>query len=77
MEVQEVNVGDAVLCAPEVRHCSVCFAVIDDVDSARRSLEGHYYCKHCSEGFFRKVRLSCLRENCCLLPDRSGNNDDA
>ena len=73
MELQEISPDEVGACVSEIRHCSVCFAVIDDVGSARRSLEGHYYCKRCSEGFFREVRLSCLRENCCLLPE-DGNN---
>ena len=68
MESQQVVVDEAGVCTPEVRHCSVCFAVIDDVDSARRSLEGHLYCERCSAGFFREVRLRGLRETSCLLP---------
>ncbi|MEF2230386.1 MAG: hypothetical protein V3571_05620 [Pseudodesulfovibrio sp.] len=53
----------------EVRHCSVCFAVIDDTATVRRSLEGHCYCERCGAGFFKKVKLQSLRTGCCYLPE--------
>ncbi|WP_419786966.1 hypothetical protein [Pseudodesulfovibrio sp.] len=50
-----------------VRHCAVCFAVIPEGARYSRSLEGHCYCEHCSEGFFREVDLQMLRKDCCRL----------
>ncbi|MDD3311534.1 hypothetical protein [Pseudodesulfovibrio sp.] len=52
----------------DVRHCSVCFAVIPKGAPARRSLEGHCYCEQCSKGFFKEVNLRGLRQDCCRLP---------
>ena len=69
MDSQQVAGADPVPALPEVRHCSVCFAVIDDCEVMRRSLEGHCYCERCSAGFFKKVNLQSLRTDCCSLPE--------
>jgi len=68
MDSQLLAGADPVPATPEVRHCSVCFAVIDDAAGVRRSLEGHCYCEQCGAGFFKKVRLQSLRADRCLLP---------
>lgn len=32
-------------------HCSVCFALINDVAAARHTSAGRYYCKRCRSAF--------------------------
>ena len=70
MDSQQVAGADPVPAQPEVRHCSVCFAVIDDCEGMRRSLEGHCYCERCSAGFFKKVSLKSLRAGGSARPGK-------
>lgn len=69
MDSQQLPARETAPRVPEVRHCSVCFAVINDVEVARRSPEGHFYCEQCGAGFFQKVQLRLLRTNCRSLEE--------
>ena len=46
------------------RHCSVCFCPITDDSVIRKSLEGRYYCDHCSSEIFKTSML----EHCSVIP---------
>lgn len=51
----------------EIRHCSVCFAVIGEGEGVR-SREGHCYCARCAAVFFDNIDLLVLGDGACLLP---------